>query len=184
MNSDTFFIKLAEGWSWFSTNMTLAMAGKVFSLLLIVWMILTFLKAHKDPKNAIDLNDLVIDGSGKIGGSRMRLNLAFITCTWVLVYYTLQGQLSEWLFAAYIAAFVYDRMNSRTNSPEEALPVAAPPVAAILPPAVAPIASTAAVTPAITASVPAPVVVPVVVPVPAADPDDPDNLAAKLPDPK
>lgn len=173
MNSDAFFIKLAEGWNWFSTNMSLAMAGKVFSLLLIVWMILTFLKAHNDPKSVIDLNDLVVDGSGKIGGSRMRLNLAFIACTWVLVYYTLQGQLSEWLFAAYIAAFVYDRVNSRTNSPGEALP------SAPTPPIVAP-APSAAID---AAPVVVPVVVPATPPAPAADPDNPDELAAKLPDP-
>lgn len=114
------FISLATGSNWLIANMSLGLAGKCFSLLLIVWMIIEFIKAQRDPKSPIDLNDLFIDSSGKLGGSKMRLNMAFIVTTWVLIYYTLQGQLSEWLFGAYLAAFVYDRISSRgatTSSP-------------------------------------------------------------------
>jgi len=110
---DAFYIKMLEIFSFISTGLTMVMVGKVFSLLLIVWMVLSFLKAHRDPKSPIDIADLIVDGSGKIGGSKMRLNLAFVVCTWVLVYYSLNGQLSEWLFAAYLGAFVFDRMKSR-----------------------------------------------------------------------
>jgi hypothetical protein len=115
MTISNFLVKVFS-WLVFAFNsLTIVMVGKVFALLMIVWMVYTFLKEHKDPKSPVDLNDLIIDESGKIGGSKMRLNLAFIVCTWVLVYYSLNGQLSEWLYAAYLGAFVFDRMNSRQS---------------------------------------------------------------------
>ena len=94
---------------------SLAIAGKVFSLLLIFGMIFTFYKMNKDPSNSIDINDLFADANGKIGGSKMRLNIAFIISSWILVYYTLNGQLSEWLFTAFLGAFVIDRISARTT---------------------------------------------------------------------
>lgn len=109
--------------TWFWTaisygmaNISLALAGKVFSLLLILWMLLAFWRANSDPKNAFNFSDLLSDNTtGKIGGSKMRLNLAFIICSWILLYYSLNGTLSEWLFAAYLGAFVYDRAASRSS---------------------------------------------------------------------
>lgn len=126
---DNFFIKLSEAFSWLVANMSLVLAGKMFSLLLIIWMVIEFVKAQRDEKSPIDLNDLFIDGSGKLGGSKMRLNMAFIVTTWVLIYYSLQGQLSEWLFGAYLAAFVYDRVSSRRNDPGSLNPPAPAPIA-------------------------------------------------------
>ena len=96
-------------------SMTLAMVGKVFSLLLIATMMIVFVKSHQDKANPIDLKDLVIDQSGKIGGSQMRLNIAFLIASWILIFQTLNGALSEWLFAGYLAAFVYDRVSSRKS---------------------------------------------------------------------
>jgi hypothetical protein len=97
-------------------DMTATMAGKVFSLLLIAVVLILFLLAHRDPSSKIDLSDLFVDQSGKIGGSQMRLNLAFALSSWVIIFSTLNGNLSEWLFSAYIAAFVYDRIASRKSS--------------------------------------------------------------------
>jgi hypothetical protein len=113
---NTFFTAIVESINYVMMNSSLALAGKVFSLLLIIGMILAFWKANKDPKNSFNFNDLLVDNNGKAGGSKMRLNLAFIICSWVLIYYTLNGTVSEWLFASYLAAFVADRVSSRTSS--------------------------------------------------------------------
>jgi len=95
-------------------SVTFALAGKIFSLLLIFTMIFAFVRAHQNPTNVFNFNDLFVDpATNKIGGSRMRLNVAFIICSWILIYYSLQGSLSEWLFGAYIAAFVADHAWSR-----------------------------------------------------------------------
>lgn len=114
--------------SYCIANVSLALAGKVFSLLLIIWMLIAFWKANSDPKNSFNFSDLLEDDSGKIGGSKMRLNLAFIICSWILLYYSLNGTLSEWLFAAYLGAFVYDRAQSR--SAESAAAASAQPTSA------------------------------------------------------
>jgi hypothetical protein len=110
---DQVWTKIADILTMISQNSSPAMAGKVLSLLIIITMIGFFWKAHSDPNSKIDFSDLFIDQSGKIGGSQMRLNLAFGVSTWVIVFYTLNGTLSEWLFTAYLAAFVYDRVASR-----------------------------------------------------------------------
>jgi hypothetical protein len=151
---DQISIQLANAFTWLMANMSLGLAGKFFSLLLIIWMIIEFIKAQRDPKSPIDLNDLFIDSStGKLGGSKMRLNMAFIVSTWVLIYNTLNAQLSEWLFGAYLAAFVYDRVRSRSASSA-----------------------------AITSNVPAPIVVPSAPPAsaPAVSGDD-DDMVPNLP---
>jgi len=91
--------------------------GNLFSLLLMASLIIIFWKANRDPNSPLNFIDLLTDASGKIGGSKMRLNLAFILASWVVVYSTIKGDLSEWLFGAYIAAFVFDRMSARKSEP-------------------------------------------------------------------
>lgn len=90
-------------------------SGNLFSLLLMASLIIIFWKANRDPNSPLNFIDLLTDASGKIGGSKMRLNLAFILASWVVVYSTIKGDLSEWLFGAYIAAFVFDRMSARKS---------------------------------------------------------------------
>lgn len=89
--------------------------GNLFSLLLMATLIIIFWKANRDPASPLNFVDLLTDASGKIGGSKMRLNLAFLLASWVVVYSTIKGDLSEWLFGAYIAAFVFDRMSARKS---------------------------------------------------------------------
>lgn len=106
---------LIDIFSFLSASLTMTMVGKVLSLLIMVGMVMAFWRANNNPNSSFNFMDMFVDNSGKIGTSKMRLNLAFIVTTWVLIYYTLNGQLSEWLFAAYIAAFVYDQAHSRKN---------------------------------------------------------------------
>lgn len=113
------YTEIINIFTFLQNEITISLVGEIFALLMIIWMVRTFLKCHFDPKSPIDLNDLVVDKTGKIGNSKMRLNLAFVVCTWVLVYYSLKGQLSEWLFGAYLGAFVFDRMQSRGSSKDQ-----------------------------------------------------------------
>jgi hypothetical protein len=106
---------IIEVLQFIDTSISLVLVGKIFSLLLIFGMIFGFYRLHKDPNNSINVIDLFADPNGKVGGSKMRLNLAFIISSWILVYYTLNGQLSEWLYTAFISAFVIDRISARTS---------------------------------------------------------------------
>lgn len=89
--------------------------GNLFSILLMASLIIIFWKANRDPNSPLNFADLLTDSTGKIGGSKMRLNLAFLLASWVVIYSTIKGNLSEWLYGAYIAAFVFDRMNARKS---------------------------------------------------------------------
>ena len=72
-----------------------------------------------------DLADLFME-NGKLGGSKMRLNVTFMVSMWVLVYQTVAGQLTEWLLGAILAAFVFDRMSSRKARPTDTSVVPGP----------------------------------------------------------
>jgi amino acid permease len=88
----------------------------VFSILTAMSLVVIFWRANKNPKSPVNLTDLFLDHNGKVGGSQMRLNMAFMFTSWALVYVTLQGQLTEWLVGAYLAAFVADRISSRSTT--------------------------------------------------------------------
>ena len=62
------------------------------------------------------MGDLFIDArTKKIDGSKFRMTLAFFITSWVMVYSTLNDKMTEWLFLAYIAAWITDRKFSRDN---------------------------------------------------------------------
>lgn len=73
-----------------------------------------FNKAQKSKTSPIDFTDLFIDPkTGKMGGSEFRINAAFMVTSWALIYLTIKGTLTEWFIAAYLTAFVADRVFSR-----------------------------------------------------------------------
>ena len=90
--------------------------GNVFSLLVVLGMVISFWRASRSKTSAISIEDMFVDDSGKIGGSKMRLNAAFLITAWVIVYQTLHGAMTEWLMAAFLTAFVADRVSSRMAS--------------------------------------------------------------------
>lgn len=109
--------------SWIAIGFALSTwetAGNLLSLLLMATAVIIFWKAHRNPNSPLNISDLLTDSSGKIGGSKMRLNLAFMLVSWVIIYSTIKGNLSEWLFSAYIAAFVFDRMSARKTETDTA----------------------------------------------------------------
>jgi hypothetical protein len=97
---------------------TLDNLGNVFYLMVIVLIVIAFWRAHVSNTSSIDLGDMFLEG-GKIGGSKMRLNAAFILASSLLVYETMHGHLTEWLFGGYLAAFVFDRMQARKEPPKK-----------------------------------------------------------------
>lgn len=88
--------------------------GKYSALAVVIFVVYLFYDMHKSTKNNISIADLFLDPkTGKIGGSEFRLNTAFITTSLALVYLTIKGTLTEWYIAAYLTAFVADRVHSR-----------------------------------------------------------------------
>jgi hypothetical protein len=92
------------------------MAGNLFSLLIMLSMVIVVWRWHSAQSNPVNLADILLDDNGKLGSSKMRINGAWLLFSWVIVYMTLNKNLTEWLVAIYIAAFVADRINSRKNA--------------------------------------------------------------------
>lgn len=109
------FILNLSGWIVAIFNgMTVQRLGQMFALLVIISITLIIWRMHTSKSNKVDLTELFVDPvTRKIDGSKTRMNVAFFVTSWILVYYTLANALSEWLFAAYIAAWVADRKFSR-----------------------------------------------------------------------
>ena len=104
-------------WEKFVANMfsySWDLLGVVMALTIIVGL----LKVHRSDKyKNIDLMDLLIDSdSNKLSDSKFRLNMAFVLTSFVLIYLTLNGKLTEWYVTAFLGAWVVDRWSSRNAS--------------------------------------------------------------------
>jgi Ca2+/Na+ antiporter len=97
---------------------TWANIGRIIALLVLVAAVTGFVRAVSNSKNDFNLLDLFVEG-GKLGGSKMRVNGAWLVSTWAFIYFTVDGKLTEWYVAAYLTAFVFDRFNSRKGVKEE-----------------------------------------------------------------
>ncbi len=108
---------LAAWISIFFANITWMMFGKIMSLALMFSILVALYRMHTNKNNTFDLTELFIDvDTRRVSGSKVRMNLAFFVTSWVLVYATLKGSITEWLFAGYIAAWVLDRKFSREST--------------------------------------------------------------------
>jgi hypothetical protein len=91
--------------------------GNMLATITVLTIIDVLYRIHVSTKNNIDFSDLLINSkTGKIGGSEFRVNIAFLATTWALIFLTLKGSLTEWYVAAYLTAFVADRVFSRSSS--------------------------------------------------------------------
>lgn len=103
--------------SWITTffnNLTMTRMGQVLALSVITSIVIALYKLHTNKSNPFDLSDLFVDQKTKhIDGSMFRMNLAFFVSTWVIVFAMLNDHMTEWLFAAYLSAWVADRKFSR-----------------------------------------------------------------------
>lgn len=111
---------LTAFFNWIGTlpaHLTTEFLGQVLSLGVLASIGIAMYNIHTNKSNNIDLADLFMDRTtGRINGSKFRMILAFAVTSWVIVYATLHGNISEWMFAGYIGAWVADRKFSRDSS--------------------------------------------------------------------
>lgn len=95
----------------------MARMGQVLALSVITSIVIAIYKLHTNKSNPFDLTDLFINPKTKrLDGSMLRINLAFFVTTWAIVFAMLNDHMTEWLFAAYLAAFVADRKFNRDSN--------------------------------------------------------------------
>lgn len=86
------------------------------SLLWLLGMLIAVIVAHFSKRQKFNVVDLLFYGAnGKLSDSKARLNGAFIVTTWAFVWLTLIDKLTEWYVAAFLTAWVIDRISSRNS---------------------------------------------------------------------
>ena len=82
---------------------------QVLFLLSVILMIIGMYMLDKSSKNTLKITDLFLDDSGKIEGSKFRINFAFMIASIGLIYLLLTDCITEFYFSGYLMAFVIDR---------------------------------------------------------------------------
>jgi len=99
------------------SHLTTDLIGQILSLGVLASIGIAMYRIHANNTNNVDLSDLFMDRStGRINGSKFRMVLAFAVTSWIVIYATLHGNISEWMFAGYLSAWVLDRKFSRESS--------------------------------------------------------------------
>lgn len=97
-------------------SLTIARMGQLLSLAVLTSVCVGLYRLHTNKNNPFDLSDLFLDPKTKrIDGAKTRVNLAFFLTSWIMIYTTLNDHLVEWLFLAYLTAWVADRKFSRES---------------------------------------------------------------------
>ncbi len=85
-------------------NVKTAMSiGLVLVVLLIAW---TIERRHRNLESKLDLDDLLLGDDGRMSRSAVVLLCSFVMTTWMMIYLTLQGQMTEGYLGIYIAAWI------------------------------------------------------------------------------
>jgi len=73
---------------------------------ILVAVLFTLFRRDRSAHSAIDLEDLLIGEDGKLSKAACVMLGSFLMTTWVIVYLTYTGKLTEGYFTAYLATWV------------------------------------------------------------------------------
>ena len=101
-----------------SDTLALIFFATVLCAFLIYW--------HLDSSTRFDIRDLMVDKkTQRLSLYKIGQFFALLVSTWVLIYETRNGRLSEWLFIAYMAAWsganLANKYLDRTNKNQDAV---------------------------------------------------------------
>ncbi len=101
----------------------------VFCIVLIyIGRVLIRLSRQPDQVSKINLEDLLLGDDGKMSKSAFVMMIALITTTWMMIYLTMAGQMTEGYFGLYSTAWIVPTVARLIWNPDRAQVVA--PVAA------------------------------------------------------
>lgn len=86
--------------------MTSQLALVIVLAFVLVVLLVSLLRRDASTHSAINLEDLLLGEDGKISKAAGVLLGSFVMTTWVIVYLTYTGKLTEGYFTAYLAAWV------------------------------------------------------------------------------
>ena len=82
------------------------LAAVAFLLLLGAFIVWSLLKRDRSNSSRLNLDDLLLGDDGKISKAAAVMLGAFIATTWMMVYLTLQGKMTEGYLGIYVAAWI------------------------------------------------------------------------------
>jgi hypothetical protein len=74
--------------------------------IVLLALLFTLLRSDRSSCSKIDLEDLLLGADGKLSRGAAVLLGSFLMTTWVIVYLTYTGKLTEGYFTAYLATWV------------------------------------------------------------------------------
>lgn len=74
--------------------------------IILLAILISLFRRDRNSHSKIDLEDLLLDKDGKLSKPAFVLLGAFLMTTWVIIYLTWTGKLTEAYFGAYLAAWV------------------------------------------------------------------------------
>jgi hypothetical protein len=76
----------------------------VILILGVIWIIVAMTYWHKREKDSLDMRQMMMRG-GKISLAKLGQLIAMLVSTWIIIYATTNGTLTEWLFTGYMFAW-------------------------------------------------------------------------------
>ncbi len=90
-----------------------------FSLIALMMFTGALVLAHFNKTHPFSVVKLTFYDGENVSASTARLNGAFLVTSWAFIWLTLSDKLTEWYVAAFLTAWVVDRVNSRMTKPSQ-----------------------------------------------------------------
>lgn len=77
----------------------------IVALLALLAILISLRKMHNDPTSTFDLRDLLME-NGRVSKAAAVMMGSFVVTTWIIVYLTLSGKLTEGFLVIYVGAWI------------------------------------------------------------------------------
>jgi len=78
----------------------------VVLVICVAWLMASVLKRSRHPDSAINIEDLLLGEDGRVSKTAVVMLGAFLLTTWMMIYFTAAGKMTEGYFTIYVGAWV------------------------------------------------------------------------------
>jgi len=86
-------------------------------VLVVLWLIAAVIKRNRDPVSRINIEDLLLGDDGRMSKASVVMLGAFMLTTWLMIYLTAGGKMSEGYLAIYVAAWIAPTVTKLIQAP-------------------------------------------------------------------
>lgn len=88
-------------------------------VLVVLWFLAAIIRRNKDPSSRINIEDLLLGDDGRMSKASVVMLGAFMLTTWLMIYLTAGGKMSEGYLAIYVSAWIAPTVTKLFNTPEK-----------------------------------------------------------------